>query len=81
MAPLIQPNISEENETLRAYLQRFNAAILEAQAAHQEVLVSAFTHGFRAGPLFKSLAKKLAIDFLDLLARARKYMNLEDADW
>ncbi|KAL0288365.1 UNVERIFIED_CONTAM: hypothetical protein Sangu_2660700 [Sesamum angustifolium] len=67
----------EEKETLRAYVQYFNATILEIPTAHQEVIVSAFTlHG---GPLIESLAKKPAIDFLDVLAQAEKYMNLEDA--
>ncbi|KAL0457620.1 UNVERIFIED_CONTAM: hypothetical protein Slati_0389200 [Sesamum latifolium] len=46
---------------------------------HQEVLVSAFTQELRGGPLFESLAKKSAVDFLDVLARAEKYMNFEDA--
>ncbi|KAL0406411.1 UNVERIFIED_CONTAM: hypothetical protein Slati_3955000 [Sesamum latifolium] len=69
----------EDNKTLRAYIQRFNKAILEVPTAHQEVLVNAFTQGLRGGPLFESLAKKSAIDFLDVLAQTGKYMNLEDA--
>ncbi|KAL0440604.1 UNVERIFIED_CONTAM: hypothetical protein Slati_2543400 [Sesamum latifolium] len=66
----------EENETL---IQHFNTVVLEVPAAHQEVLISAFTQGLRGGSLFKSLAKKSATDFLDVLDRAQKYMNLEDA--
>ncbi|KAL0413125.1 UNVERIFIED_CONTAM: hypothetical protein Sradi_1514200 [Sesamum radiatum] len=68
----------EENETLKAYVQRFNTAILEVLATHQEVLVSAFTQRLRGGPLFESLAKKPITDFLHVLARDGKYMNLED---
>ncbi|KAK4394379.1 hypothetical protein Sango_1908700 [Sesamum angolense] len=50
----------EENEILRAYVQCFNMAILEVPIVHQEVLVSTFTQALHRGPLFKSLAKKLA---------------------
>ncbi|KAL0395402.1 UNVERIFIED_CONTAM: hypothetical protein Slati_4506400 [Sesamum latifolium] len=60
----------EEKETLRTYVQRFNTAILEVITAHQEVLVSAFTQGLQGGTLFESLAKKPAIDVLDVLAKA-----------
>ncbi|KAL0387594.1 UNVERIFIED_CONTAM: hypothetical protein Sradi_2641200 [Sesamum radiatum] len=42
------------------------------------MLVNTFTQGLHGGPLFESLAKKPAADFLDILARAEKYMNLED---
>ncbi|KAL0309067.1 UNVERIFIED_CONTAM: hypothetical protein Sradi_5849000 [Sesamum radiatum] len=68
----------EEKETLRAYVQRFNTVILEVPTAHHEVLVSAFTQGLREGPLFKSLPKKPAANFFDVLARAKKYINLEN---
>ncbi|KAL0404240.1 UNVERIFIED_CONTAM: hypothetical protein Sradi_2064800 [Sesamum radiatum] len=69
----------EDNETLRAYVQRFNTTIFDVITAHQEVLVSAFTQGLCGGPLFESLAKKPAVDYLDVLTRTEKYMNLEDA--
>ncbi|KAL0444176.1 UNVERIFIED_CONTAM: hypothetical protein Slati_2140300, partial [Sesamum latifolium] len=69
----------EDNETLRAYVQCFNATILEVPTTHQEVLVSAFTQGLCGGPFFESLAKKTPVDYLDVLTRAEKYMNLEDA--
>ncbi|KAL0395391.1 UNVERIFIED_CONTAM: hypothetical protein Slati_4505300 [Sesamum latifolium] len=69
----------EEKKTLRAYVQRFNTTVLEVPTPHQEVLASAFTQGLRGGPLFESLAKRPAVDFLDVLARTEKYMNLEDA--
>ncbi|KAL0451239.1 UNVERIFIED_CONTAM: hypothetical protein Slati_1102000 [Sesamum latifolium] len=69
----------EDNETLRAYVQHFNTTILKVLTAHQEVLVSAFTQGLCGGPFFESLAKKPVVDYLDVLTRAEKYMNLEDA--
>ncbi|KAL0430719.1 UNVERIFIED_CONTAM: hypothetical protein Sradi_0697900 [Sesamum radiatum] len=69
----------EEKETLMDYVQRFNIAIFEVSAARKKVLVSAFTQGICRRPLFESLAKKPATNFLDVLARAKIYMNLEDA--
>ncbi|KAL0448292.1 UNVERIFIED_CONTAM: hypothetical protein Slati_1385600 [Sesamum latifolium] len=69
----------EENETLRAYIECFNQAILEVPATHLEVLISAIMQGLRNRPLLESLAKKPISDFYDLLARADRYINLEDA--
>ncbi|KAL0437587.1 UNVERIFIED_CONTAM: hypothetical protein Sradi_0466600 [Sesamum radiatum] len=46
------------NELLKEYLQRFNAAALEVPSATQEVKASAFSQGLLDGDFFKSLAKK-----------------------
>ncbi|KAL0278050.1 UNVERIFIED_CONTAM: hypothetical protein Sradi_7300400 [Sesamum radiatum] len=69
----------EEKETLMAYVQRLNIATLEVSTTYEEVLVNVFTQGLRRGPLLESLAKKSTMDFLDVLARAEKYIYLEDA--
>ncbi|KAL0457982.1 UNVERIFIED_CONTAM: hypothetical protein Slati_0425400 [Sesamum latifolium] len=66
----------DERETLRTYVQRFHTAVLEIPAPHQEVLISAFTQGLRGGPLFDSLAKRPAVDFLDVLVRTEKVHEL-----
>ncbi|XP_073046094.1 uncharacterized protein [Primulina eburnea] len=42
-------------------------------------MISAFTQGLRGGEFFKSLVKKPPLSYDDLLARAEKYVNLEDA--
>ncbi|KAL0420891.1 UNVERIFIED_CONTAM: hypothetical protein Slati_3112000 [Sesamum latifolium] len=68
----------KDNEPLKEYLQRFNAAALEMPSATQEVKASTFSQGLLYGN-FKSLAKKLVSKFDALLARAVKYINMEDA--
>ncbi|KAL0356312.1 UNVERIFIED_CONTAM: hypothetical protein Sradi_4078100 [Sesamum radiatum] len=69
----------KEDEPLKEYLQRFNTAALEVPAATQEVKTSAFSQGLLDGDFFKSLAKKPVSKFGALLARATKYINMEEA--
>ncbi|KAL0402492.1 UNVERIFIED_CONTAM: Pro-Pol polyprotein [Sesamum latifolium] len=69
----------KDNEPLKEYLQRFNAAALEVPSATQKVKASAFSQGLLDGDFFKSLAKKSVSKFDALLARAAKYINMEDA--
>ncbi|XP_073064019.1 uncharacterized protein [Primulina eburnea] len=69
----------QEAETLREFVQRFNNAALEIPAATPDIMISAFTQGLRGGEFFKSLVKKPPSSYDDLLARAEKYVNLEDA--
>ncbi|KAL0402714.1 UNVERIFIED_CONTAM: hypothetical protein Slati_4301300 [Sesamum latifolium] len=69
----------KDNEPLKEYLQRFNAAALEVPSATQEVKASAFSQGLLDGDFFKSLAKKPVSKFDALLDRAAKYINMEDA--
>ncbi|KAL0463148.1 UNVERIFIED_CONTAM: hypothetical protein Slati_0202400 [Sesamum latifolium] len=70
----------KDDEPLKEYLQRFNATALEVPAATQEVKASAFSQGLLDGDLFKSLAKKPISKFDALLARAAKYINMEEAE-
>ncbi|XP_073280625.1 uncharacterized protein [Primulina huaijiensis] len=69
----------QETETLREFVQRFNSAALEIPTAIPDIMISAFTQGLRGGEIFKSLVKKPPSSYEDLLARAEKYVNLEDA--
>ncbi|XP_075515931.1 uncharacterized protein LOC142550751 [Primulina tabacum] len=56
-----------------------NHAALEVPAATTETLVNAFTQGLRGGQFFNSLVKKPPQSYDELLSRAEKYVNLEDA--
>ncbi|XP_073044289.1 uncharacterized protein [Primulina eburnea] len=69
----------QEGETLREFVQRFNNVALEIPAVTPDIMISAFTQGLRGGEFFKSLVKKPPSSYDDLLARAEKYINLEDA--
>ncbi|XP_073152319.1 uncharacterized protein [Henckelia pumila] len=68
-----------EVEPLREYVQRYNRAALEVPAATADTLVNSFTQGLRGGEFFKSLVKKPPLTYDELLSRAEKYVNLEDA--
>ncbi|KAL0288937.1 UNVERIFIED_CONTAM: hypothetical protein Sradi_7084500 [Sesamum radiatum] len=68
-----------DDEPIKEYLQRFNAPALEVPAATQEVKASTFSQGLLDGYFFKSLAKKPISMFDALLARATKYINMEEA--
>ncbi|XP_073119986.1 uncharacterized protein [Henckelia pumila] len=68
-----------EVEPLREYVQRFNTAALEVPAATADTLVNSFTQWMRGGEFFKSLIKKSPLTYDELLSRAEKYVNLEDA--
>ncbi|XP_073137841.1 uncharacterized protein [Henckelia pumila] len=68
-----------EVEPLHEYVQCFNTAALEVPAATADSLVNSFTQGLRGGEFFKSLVKKPPLTYDELLSRAEKYVNLEDA--
>ena len=68
-----------EDETLRSYIARFNKEVLSIDEAIYKILVAAFTNGLRKGKFLFSLYKNDPKTMSDVLYRATKYMNAEDA--
>jgi len=68
-----------EEETLRAYISRFNKKALSIDEADDKILVTAFTNGLKEGKFLFSLYKNDPKTMSEVLYRATKYMNTEDA--
>ena len=68
-----------EDETLRSYITRFNKEALSIDEAEDKILVAAFTNGLRKDNLLFSLYKNNPKTMSEVLCRATKYMNAEDA--
>ena len=64
---------------MRSYITRFNKEALSIDEADDKILVAAFTNGLQKGKFMFSLYKKHLKTMLDVLYRATKYMNAEDA--
>ena len=68
-----------EDETLRSYITCFNKEALSIDEANDKILVVAFTNGLRKGKFLFSLYKNDPKTMSEVLYRATKYMNAEDA--
>ena len=68
-----------EDETLRFYIVRFYKEALSIDEAGDKILVTAFTTGLRNGKFLFSLYKNDPKTMSDVLYKAIKYMNVEDA--
>ena len=69
----------QEDEKLRSYITRFNKEALSIDEADDKILVAAFTTGLRKGKFLFSLYKNDPKIMSDVLYKATKYMNAEDA--
>ena len=68
-----------EDETLRSYISHLNKEALSIDEANDKILVAAFTNGLRKGKFLFSLYKNDLKTMSEVLYRATKYMNAEDA--
>ena len=68
-----------EDETLRSYIARFNKEALSIDEVDDKILVVAFTNGLWKGKFLFSLYKNNLKTMSDVLYRATKYMNAEEA--
>lgn len=68
-----------EDEMLRSYVTCFNKEALSIDEADDKILVTAFTNGLRKGKFLFSLYKNDLKTMSEVLYRATKYMNVEDA--
>ena len=68
-----------EDETLRSYITRFNKEALSINEVNDKILVAAFTNGLQKGKFLFSLYKNDSKTMSDVLYKATKYMNSEDA--
>ena len=68
-----------EKETLMSYVKRFTRETLEMDEADDKVQLTTFKAGLRSRDLVASLAKKPPKMMAEMLLKAQKYMNAEDA--
>ena len=68
-----------EDEMLRSYITRFNKKALLIDEVDDKILVAAFTNGLRKGKFLFFLYKNNPKIMSDVLYKATKYMNAEDA--
>ncbi|XP_030964868.1 uncharacterized protein LOC115986152 [Quercus lobata] len=69
----------QEEETLRAYISRFNKEALSIDEADDKILVAAFMNGLKEGKFLFSLYKNDSKTMSEVLYRATKYINAKDA--
>ena len=64
---------------MRSYVTRFNKEALLIDEADDKVLVTAFINGLQFGEFIFSIYKNNPKIMTDMLYKATKYMNVEDA--
>ncbi|GAV69121.1 hypothetical protein CFOL_v3_12622, partial [Cephalotus follicularis] len=72
--------VQGKNESLRDYLTRFNKESLMVKDLKPSFALGALTSGLKDNsPFTFSLMKKPSLDLKDLLRRAEKYVNVDEA--
>ncbi|KAL0448981.1 UNVERIFIED_CONTAM: hypothetical protein Slati_1454500 [Sesamum latifolium] len=75
----MSPNVKQEQESLRDYVQRFLEVVLEVSHLNHELLASILQQGLRRGRFRESIAGKPPTTLDELLKRAAKYIRIEEA--
>ena len=68
-----------EKETLRSYVKRFTRETLEVDEADDKVQLMTFKAGLKSREFVMSLAKNPPKTVAEMIPKAQKYMNAEDA--
>ena len=71
--------MQQGDETLRSYIAHFNKEALSIDKDDDKILVTGFTNGLWKGKFLFSLYKNDPKTMSNVLYRATKYMNAEDA--
>ncbi|XP_057969571.1 uncharacterized protein LOC131158730 [Malania oleifera] len=70
--------VQGEKEMLKKFMHRFNTATLEIRNLDMRVALAALTTALQSGSFLYSLGKKPLAYMGELMARAQKYINLEE---
>ena len=68
-----------EKETLRSYVTRFTQETLEVDEADDKIQLTTFKAGLKSKEFMVSLVKNPPKTIAEMLLKAQKYMNAEDA--
>ena len=68
-----------EKETLRSYVKHFTQETLEVDEADDKVQLTTFKAGLKSREFLVSLMKNPPKTMAEMLLKAQKYMNAEDA--
>ena len=68
-----------EKETLRSYVTRFTQETLEVDEADDKIQLTTFKAGLKSKEFMVSLVKNPPKTITEMLLKAQKYMNAEDA--
>lgn len=68
-----------KDETLQAYVDRFNDESLQVEHRSDELVISAFINGLHPGVLYRKLAQSTPTTIADLLRRVEHFQKGEDA--
>ena len=68
-----------ERESLRQYVKWFNKEVLEVDKVEDKVQLTSFKSGLKSKEFVMALAKSPTTSMIELLIKAQKHMNAEDA--